>query len=151
MPPRIGVLRVWADVIVEEAHGEGVRAAVSQWRPRDEMTAFDAFDASRTAGMETRGYFGAVFDGRYVYFVPMGRPTDREHGTVLRYDTHSRFDDPASYAAHDASRTAGLSTKGYYGGVFDGRFVYFVPRRCDGATQSRLLRLDTASDFHDPA
>ena len=69
------------------------------------MGDFAAFDASWTDGLHSAGYFGAVFDGRYVYFSPEqiksgGRGADNkrtvydddQHGVVLRYDTHAPFE-----------------------------------------------------------
>ena len=101
----------------------------------------------------TQGYFGAVFDGRYVYFCPIRDQNERTsvHGRVLRLDTHADFKDPAAWAAYDASYTDGLHTSGFYGGAFDGRYVYFNPRDDGTVHHSRLLRYDTHADFKDPA
>jgi hypothetical protein len=49
---------------------------------------------------ENSGLFGAVFDGRYVYFVP--QHDGNRDGTVLRFDTHRQFRNPASWSAYDA-------------------------------------------------
>ncbi len=141
----------WAESA--DPRAEAMQALVSQWRPPDEWPGFAAVDATATDGLPSRGYFGAVSDGRYVYFVPeqhgeQGYPT---HGCVLRLDTLGDFRDPASFAAYDAGLTNGLHTRGYYGAVFDGRFVYFVPRQIDmDHYHSRILRYDTTSNFRDP-
>ena len=108
---------------------EALQALVSKWTPLTSFDTFDAYDASHTDGLRTVGYFGAVFDGRYVYFVPEQQADLDTHAVVLRYDTHGPFDNPQSYSAYDAAGTAGLDTRGYYGAVFDGRYVYFVPGR----------------------
>ena len=71
------------------------------------------------------------------------------HGKVLRYDTHAGFDDPASWLAYDAGATGGLNTKGYYGAVFDGRYVTFIPRLDSDDFHSRFLRYDTRGAFTD--
>lgn len=147
------MLTVSAWVETDDDRGEGLQALVSQWRPPDDWPGFAAVDAADTSGQAARGYFGAVCDGRYVYFVPeqhgeAGYPT---HGIVLRLDTHGDFREPASFAAFDAGRTGGLPTRGYYGAVFDGDFVYFVPRQLDMVQyHSRILRLDTRTPFDDP-
>ena len=147
-------LTVSARVVADDGRGEALQALVSQWRPPDEWPGFAAVDAAGTGGLPSRGYFGAVCDGRYVYFVPeqhgeAGHPT---HGVVLRLDTHGDFRDPSSYQAFDAGRTDGLETRGYYGGVFDGRCVHFVPRQIDMTRyHSHLLRYDTAGAFEDRA
>ena len=51
--------------------------------------AFTAYDASNTAGLNGIGYRGAVFDGRYIYFVPVC--WHELNGTVLRFDTTANF------------------------------------------------------------
>ena len=143
-------ITVSAWVEATDGRGEGLQALVSQWRPPDRWPGFAAVDAGQTDGLPSRGYFGAVCDGRYVYFVPemhgeAGCPT---HGIVLRLDTHADFDDAAAFVAYDAGRTDGMDTRGYYGGVFDGRYVYFVPRQLDMVQyHSRVLRLDTEGVF----
>lgn len=130
---------------------ETLQALVSVWSPLTSFDTFDAYDASRVDGLTTKGYFANIFDGRYVYFVPEQYDTLETHGVVLRYDTHGDFHDPASYAAYDAGRTAGMETRGYYGAAFDGRHVYFVPRQIDRQEyHTRLLRLDTRKEFKDP-
>ena len=152
--PLTTALTVEAWVETRDARGEGLQALVSQWAPPDEWCGFAATDATSTGGLPSRGYYGAVFDGRYVYFVPeqhgeAGFPT---HGVVLRLDTHGDFRAPASFDAYDAGRTDGMETRGYYGGVFDGRYVYFVPRQIDMTEyHCRLLRFDTRGTFHDDA
>lgn len=151
-PSLVDHLTVEAWVRTDEDRPEALQALVSKWTPLDSFGAFEAFDASRTGGLNATGYFGAVFDGRYVYFVPEKYANQENHAVVLRYDTHGDFHDPRSYAAQDASRTSGLATVGYYGAAFDGHFVYFIPRQLDSQRQhSHLLRLDTRREFQDPA
>src|SRR5690606_15318839 len=69
---------------------------------------------------------GAVFDGRYVYFIPllddMGQPATR----ILRYDTQAEFSLPTSWSSFALNSTF-PNIGGFAGGSFDGRFVYFVP------------------------
>jgi hypothetical protein len=89
---------------------------------------------------------GAVFDGRYLYFVPYG-----ETEVAIRYDTHGEFQHERSWQAYRLAQTRGLPTVGFDGGVFDGRFVYYV-----GYFDNRslfhgwMLRYDTRGDFLDP-
>ena len=145
-------LTVAARVAAPQTRDEALQPLISQWRPRADFSAFAAYDAGATDGLNTKGYFGAVTDGRYIYFCPVRDQQDRGsvHGRVLRYDTHGAFKDPQSWAAHDASYTDGIHSAGFYGGACDGRYVYFNPRD-DGRTHhSRLLRYDTRGDFKDP-
>ena len=142
-------LTVEAWVRSETRSAEAFQVIASQWRNLATFDTFDAYDAGDTSGLDTRGFFGAVFDGRYVYFAPQHNLTQR-HGNVLRYDTHAAFGDRASWLAYDAGRTSGLDTRGYYGAVFDGRHVYFVPRYDGERHHSRLLRYDADGDFLSP-
>lgn len=149
--PQSLTVEVW--VKAEEVQAEVFQALVSKWAYLPTLDSFEAYDAGATDGLVTKGYFGAVFDGRYVYFAPAYDGTGN-HGRVLRFDTHGHFREPASWSAYDAGETSGLSSKGYYGGVFDGRFVYFVPRLDKNFTpevthHSRVLRYDTTLEFKD--
>jgi len=110
------------------------------------MNAFETYDAGNTDGLNTKGFFGAVFDGRYVYFSPQYNGEEL-HANVLRYDTHGDFHHSGSWSAYDAGNTSDLNTVGYYGAVYDGRYVFFVPR-FDGVNHhSRILRYDTRGEF----
>lgn len=146
-----------ADAITVEAwvdcrhpRAEAMQALVSRWPLRKDWGEFAAYDAGTTDGMDTTGFFGAVFDGRYIYFSPQ---YDREnrHGKALRYDTHGPFKYPHSWEAYDAGVTDGMVTKGYYGAVFDGRYVIYPPRREPNGFHSRALRYDTHGAFTDPS
>ncbi|MEC7842751.1 MAG: LamG-like jellyroll fold domain-containing protein [Candidatus Latescibacterota bacterium] len=149
-PELVDKLTVEALVDCRRDGAEALQVLVSKWRPPDSFDRFAAHDAGGTDGLDSTGYFGAVFDGRYVYFSPEMHGDSSTHGVVLRYDTLADFGDVASYAAHDASETDGLDTRGFYGAVFDGRYVYFVPRQIDlVAYHSRVLRLDTSTNFRD--
>ena len=146
-------LTVAAWVESPATRAEAMQPLVSQWQPRAALDAFSAYDAGHTDGLVTQGYFGAVFDGRYTYFCPIRDQNERTsvHGRVLRLDTQADFKDPHAWEAHDASYTDGLHTSGFYGGAFDGRYVYFNPRDDGTVHHSRLLRYDTQADFKDPA
>lgn len=151
-PPLSDQLTVEAWVESKTGRAEAMQALVSCWTPLAEFDRFDAFDAGHTDGLNSTGYFGAVFDGRYVYFSPEHEESKDTHGIVLRYDTQAPFQEQASYAAYDAGSTAGLRTRGYYGAGFDGRYVYFAPRQHGMESyHSFLLRYDTTQDFKSPA
>lgn len=130
---------------------EALQPLVSQWKPL-ESPSFAAYDATSTDGLICAGYYGAVFDGRYVYCCPIRshRSRDSVHGHVLRCDTHGDFREPASWEAYDAGGTSGLNTVCYYGAAFDGRYVIFTPRDDSKGYHSRVLRCDTLGDFKDP-
>ncbi len=96
-----------------------------------------------TAGLDTNGFDGGVFDGRFLYFIPWTNAAGRHHCNFLRYDTLGDFDDPAAWSACDAGHAAGIDTVGYNGGAFDGRFLYGAPVCDDNAFHGRILRYDT--------
>lgn len=110
------------------------------------------YDASATDGLSCKGFQGAAFDGRYVYYVPHFNTNAAPggwNGVVLRYDTQSNFTTATSWHAYDAGNTRGLPTKGYSSGVFDGRYVYFVPT-VNGVQPNGngcVLRYDTHGGF----
>lgn len=141
-------VEAWVDCPAPRA--EAMQVLAAQWKLRAKLTlkAFRGYDAGRTDGLDTSGFFGAVFDGRYVYFSPQHDIQDR-HGKVLRYDTHGAFRDKKSWAGYEAGNTGGLVTKGYYGAIYDGRYVYFIPRRAPDCYHTRVLRYDTRGGFKD--
>ena len=133
---------------------EAMQALVSAWEPLASFDTFSAFDAGTTDGLDTSGFYGAVFDGRYVYFCPIrSHKSDRlsVHGNVLRYDTQKDFHDPASYEGFDAGNIDGLRTVCYYGATFDGRYVIFTPRDTGTGYHSHVLRYDTHGGFKESA
>ncbi len=108
----------------------------------DTQGAFDAISSwSHYDAGYNDGYYGGVFDGRYVYFVPNSNGS--YHGDVLRYDTQGAFNAISSWSHYDAGYN-----DGYYGGVFDGRYVYFVPYRNGSSTHGDVLRYDTQGAFN---
>lgn len=142
-------ITVEAWIEADEVRAEAMQVIVAQWSPLGTFDTFEAYDAGHTSGLETAGFFGAVFDGRYVYFVPQ-HDSQTRHGKVLRYDTHGDFHASTSWEGYDAGRTDGMNTKGYYGAVATGDSIYFVPRRDAEGFHSRVLRYDRQGDFADP-
>jgi hypothetical protein len=88
-------------------------------------------------------YAGMVFDGRYAYLVPAGSgdAANRAIAAVIRYDTTAPFNADASYQRYTTT-TKDPSAAGYFGGTFDGQYVYFAPR-----ATGLLLRYDTKQEF----
>jgi hypothetical protein len=155
-----GAFFVEAWIHVDEARAEAVQVVAASWDFAERPEAFATYDADGTDGLPTRGFFGGVFDGRWVYFSPQcnakseGNADDDiaapgRHGDALRYDTHRSFDDPQAWEGYAAGETAGLTTRGYYGCLFDGRYVYYVPRFDGDRLHTRVLRYDTHGDFRD--
>ncbi len=114
----------------------------------DAASSWDAYDAEGTDGVTNMlGYDGAVYDGsRYVYFVPFGYDP-YGHGKALRLDTQGTFSSASSWDAYDAGSTGSLTTQGYYGGAFDGRYIYYAPFHDGTEFHARALRYDTQGGF----
>ena len=108
---------------------------------------WEAFDASKIGGLNAVGYFGASFDTKYVYYVPCNDKQSSFHGVVLRYNTKAPFSSASSWQAYDAGKTDGLTTVGYAGAIFDGRYIYFIPFVDGKARHGKVLRYDTKADF----
>ena len=72
-----------------------------------------------------RGFVGGVFDGRYLYLVPYINDSATTSGIVVRFDTTADFASRASWSSFDMT-TVHPNAKGFSGGIFDGRYVYFV-------------------------
>lgn len=99
---------------------------------------------------DAEGFAGSAFDGRYLYLVPYAHHPVRLVGTtrvptysgvVVRYDTTSDFGQSGSWKKFDLA-PVNAAAKGFMGGAFDGRYVYFVPHY-NGAYHSTLARYDT--------
>ncbi|NKB24592.1 MAG: hypothetical protein GKR87_09525 [Kiritimatiellae bacterium] len=66
-------------------------------------------------GTDPDEYTGGVYDGRYIYFVPLFQGTF--HGEVMRYDTQGTFTDTNSWQTFDpGSNGLGTDPDGFGGG-----------------------------------
>ena len=105
-------------------------------------SSYSVFD-STTVNSNSKGFSGAVFDGRYIYFVP--NSNGAIFGQVTRYDTTQPFTSGSSYSVFDTT-TVNASSKGFFGAIFDGRYIYFVPNS-NGAIFGQITRYDTTQPF----
>lgn len=138
----------------DKGEENGIVLRYNTAKPFYDDSAWTSFDAGNIDGLNTKNYFGLVFDGRFLYFVPSDcRTSPYSHCRVLRYDTRAPFDLASAWSAYDAAETDGLVCRGYRGAVFDGRFVYFVPHINDGMSgdgfHAVFLRYDTRAPFKD--
>ncbi|MHC5077979.1 MAG: LamG domain-containing protein, partial [Planctomycetota bacterium] len=121
--------------------------------PFTSPAAWEAYDPAREgvnpSSNSTRGYAGAVFDGRYIYFVPLTAATfGGQHGEVLRYDTHADFRSLSSWTPFDpGALVSGSDWDGFVGAAFDGRYIYFVPYYNGTSYHREVLRYDTRRVF----
>lgn len=106
------------------------------------MNGIELFDVSR-AHPACKGFSGAVFDGRYVYLVPLNN--GNFHGRVARYDTTGVFDDPAAWETFD-STLVNPASRGFVDGLFDGRYLYLAPH-FNGVHHGQVTRYDTHQPF----
>ncbi len=126
-------------------HGEVLRYDTSNdFSTASSWSAFDPgavyYDA---AAYDPDGFQEAVFDGRFVYFVPYRNQPNVRHSEVLRYDTASGFGAASSWSLFDPrDHGIGNNPHGYIGGAFDGQYVYFSPH-----ASNELLRFDTMLDW----
>ena len=63
-----------------------------------------------------RGFHGASFDGRFIYFVPYYDGSTYS-GKMLAYDTHESFKSSASWSGLDVSGVPPGTMKGFGGSV----------------------------------
>lgn len=91
-----------------------------------DRAAWDVYDSSRR-DIRLKGYVGARFDGRHVYFTPSyNTALSRTATVVLRYDTTMAFDADAAWQSQDLTELDGRPG-GLHGAEFDGRYLYCVP------------------------
>jgi hypothetical protein len=109
--------------------------------------SWSIFDTS-TLNAHAKGFMGATFDGRYLYFVPnaYSNTVNSDDGLVVRYDTTATFATASSWSTFDAA-TVNLNAVGFVGGLFDGRYVYFVPLANVTGADGTVTRYDTQGSF----
>ena len=106
-------------------------------------TSWSTFDTT-TVNAGAGGFVGAVFDGRYVHFVPAyGSPS----GIVTRFDTQASFTTSTSWSTFDATTVNPTGSRSFQGAAFDGRYVYFVPSTYKGFFSGLVTRYDTQASF----
>jgi hypothetical protein len=113
-------------------------------QPYDQVASWTLFDLGGVSAA-ARGFLGGVFDGRYVYLVPDANDNGSD-GVVLRYDTQASFTTATSYATFDMA-TVNANARGYFTGIFDGRYVYFAPYVTGNGRNSLVARYDTRAAF----
>jgi len=101
--------------------------------------SWETFDIA-TVNAAAVGFVRAVFDGRYIYYVPHYNGT-AYHGTTARYDTQGDFATASSWQTIDLS-TVNASAKGFLGGVYDGRYIYYVPYYNNVTWEGLVMRFD---------
>src|SRR5262249_37233638 len=138
-PGWVGVVACTAACRVNIA---GCNPPTTTWQSMTDGANWTLFDVSLVFP-GAKGLMGAVFDGHYLYFVP--NSNGAADGLAVRYDTTAGFGSSASWQTFDVSTVEPLA-KGFQGGAFDGRYVYFVPYN-NGAYDGVVARYDTQAPF----
>jgi hypothetical protein len=103
--------------------GGAVGSTLARYDTRASFTAAASWSFFDTTSVDPNAkcFNNASFDGRYVYLVPVF-----PSGRLLRYDTQGSLTAVSSWSALDMT-TVDPQAAGYYGAVFDGRFLYLGP------------------------
>lgn len=197
-----------ADTVVD-ASGADANAPTTFFQLGDKKR-WSTFDIHDKLSPALSGFFGAAFDGRFLYFAPHG--SNPNSGRALRYDTTKPFGTgdgwvwfdaevfaknrstqyrgaiatkdrvfyvpgivygqvppPAYLLAHRSGEATPLAAKsswtaqnlyseerkrfGYFGGAFDGRYLYLAPNVWvpPDTTETRVLRIDTERGLEEDA
>ncbi len=107
--------------------------------------SWTSFDVSAVSA-QARDFEGAVFDGRYMYFVPYKDQSNGYGGKAVRYDTTKPFAQTASWESFDTAQV-NANAVGFNGGQFDGRYVYFAPFGSGNGWGGTTIRFDTQGTF----
>jgi hypothetical protein len=128
-------------------------------------TSWLTFDIS-TVNPDAKPYIGAVYDGRYVYLVPLGPLgfsfSATNYDIVARYDTLAPFPAGSSWSTFDTTTLDGggdaagdgggdggtIVLSGFSGATTDGRALYFGPATSSTpATRYDLAGFTSASSW----
>jgi hypothetical protein len=129
-----------------EVEFDGIATRYDTTLPFGSGSSWSFFDWA-SVNPHAGGAATAVFDGRYVYFVPYasGNMAVMYDGVVTRFDSTLPFDVGSSWSTFDLA-TLNVSAIGFAGGAFDGRYVYFVPQQ-----YGIFARFDAKSPPSEPA
>ena len=108
-------------------------------------SSYSVFDTSLIDASRVQ-YFGAIFDGRYIYFPPCDDSSYSNSGSVARYDTTLPISAADSYDVFNLTAVA-TTCRGYQGGVFDGRYIYYIPNSVPVLNPIMFVRYDTIQPF----
>jgi hypothetical protein len=107
-------------------------------------TSYSIFDMT-TVQTNSKGFIGGVFDGRYIYYVPNANTA--AFGLVVRFDTTLQFTSTTSYAVFDMAANINSNSAGFSTGLYDGRYIYFVPNTNNSSYFGQITRYDTTLSF----
>ncbi len=91
------------------------------------LSSYSSFSLFNINGFYADLFQGMAFDGRFMYFAPLGNYLGFFSGQLLRYDTTLPFTSSTSYAFVDMQGYQGYNNTGWRGIFFDGRYIYVIP------------------------
>jgi hypothetical protein len=104
-----------------------------------DASPWSSFDTAAKINPAATGYWGSVFDGRYIYYTPFGS------SLAIRYDTTLAFTDAMSWKSFDLKMIRPDAVN-YTTAAWDGRYVYLIPRGA-GSPHGLVLRYDVMGMF----
>jgi hypothetical protein len=116
-------------------HGKALK-----FDPAGGFSTFGSWSLFDTTGLDAnaKGFRGAIFDGKYVYYVP----GQEGPAVVVRYDTGKAFTNSASWEKFAIANVDSNATA-FGCAIFDGRFIYFIPAGDPGVYKGVIARFDT--------
>jgi hypothetical protein len=123
----------------QERHGLVARLDTTQ--PLQSATSWTFFD-TLSLHPDSRGFFGVITTGDFIYFIPHCKREGVYHGQVTRFDRRRNFTDPLAWSFLDTEAVHPLS-KGYIGGcVVDDR-LFMAPYETEpGLHTGRMACID---------
>jgi hypothetical protein len=126
--------------------GQTVHGLAARFDTRADFEAREGWTFFDLTGVhpELRGLTGVTFDGTYLYYTPYNEATGHH---VARYDPRLPFTENSAWVTFDVA-LVDAKCKAFQGGVFDGRYLYYVPGAL--GVGSMLARYDTTAAFAAP-
>jgi hypothetical protein len=118
-----------------------------QYDTQRAFTDSGSWSAFATSALDPgANYWGVASDGRYAYFIPNTTTTVVAYDNKAAGDAGSGFSAASSWVAYDLG--SGPDYGGFWGGVYDGRYMYFAPFTGNvAARHDTTLPLGSASSW----
>lgn len=127
-----------------DAHDHGNVVRFDKNKTFTDPASWEHTDVKAALGVEARGFAGAVVASDALYLVPGSLSAGGVANQVARFDFRPQFSaDAGGWSLSSPNAT------GFFGGVYDGRFVYLAPccmDEFDPLVGKYAVRVDTQSD-----
>jgi hypothetical protein len=118
---------------------------VTRYDTQASFTTTGSWQVFNAGGLNAsaKGFVGAQFDGRYVYYVPFYDGTNYD-GLAVRFDTQGAgFATASSWSVFNIA-SVNANARGYHSAGFDGQYLYFAPSdNAANAPHGIVARFDT--------